>query len=229
MWGTTNSFGNGVAVDNMGNIYVVGTTTNPNSGSQIILLKYDSSGNLRSQKTIGGGIYSSYGTGVAVDSSGSVYVTGYSYALGPTPGVSAVILLKYDPEGNLLFQAIWGGKQNDAATAVAVDIDSNVYLTGDTKSYSITPNVPSSFLLKFDSGGNLLFQRIWGWTKGEFGYGIAVDGIENVYVTGYTFSFGPNTSGANFFIQKYDMTGNLQWTRFYGGGTPTSSLSSSTS
>jgi len=220
-WGTSNSFGDGVAVDNMGNIYVVGTTTYSDSGSQIVLLKYDPSGNLRTLKTIGGGVYSSYGTGVAVDSSGNVYVTGYSYALGPTPGISAVILLKYDPEGNLLYQAIWGGKQNDAATAVAVDIDGNVYLTGETKSYSNVPNVPNAFLLKLDPSGNLLFQRVWGASKGEFGYGIAVDGIENAYVTGYTFSFGPNTQGANFFVLKYDIAGNLQWTRLYGGGIAT--------
>jgi len=219
-WGTTNSFGNGVAVDNLGNVYVVGTTTNGGAGTQIVVLKYDSSGNLLFDKMVGGGIQNSYGTGVAVDGAGNVYVTGYTYGLGPTPGISAVILLKYDQLGNLIFQGIWGGKQNDAATGIAVDIDGNVYLTGYTKSYSITPGVPSAFLLKFDEAGNLLFQRVWGGNRGDFGYGIAVDTTENAYVTGYTFSFGPNSQGANFFILKYDIAGNLQWTKLYGGGIP---------
>jgi len=218
-WGTQNSYGNGVAVDNFGNIYVVGTTSSLGTGSQIVLLKYDSSGNILTQKTVGG-TQNSYGTGVAVDGGGNVYVTGYSYSLGPTPGISTVVLLKYDPLGNLLFQTTWGGKQDDAATSIAVDIDGNVYLTGYTKSYSVTQDVPSAFLLKFDEAGNLLFQRVWGGNRGEFGYGVAVDTSENAYVTGYTFSFGPNSQGANFFILKYDNAGNLQYTKLYGGGIP---------
>jgi len=231
-WGTTNSFnngvavnsnsfGNGVAVDNLGNVYVVGTTTYTSSaGSQIILLKYDSSGNFLYQKTVGVSQQNSYGTGVAVDSGGNVYVTGYSYALGPTPGISAVVLLKYDQAGNLLFQGVWGGRKNDVATSIAVDIDGNVYLAGYTKSYAINPNVPSAFLLKFDEAGNLIFQRVWGGNRGYFAYGVAVDGQENAYSTGYSFSFGPNGQGANFFVLKYDAAGNLQLTRLYGGGIP---------
>lgn len=219
-WGTSNSYGSGVAVDNLGNIYVLGTTTHPESNSQIILLKYDSFGNFLSQKTMGGIIQNSYGTGLAVDSAGNVYVAGYSYGLGPTPGISAAVLLKYDPAGNLLYQVVWGGKQNDAATGIAVDIDGNVYLTGYTKSYSINPGIPSAFLLKFDEAGNLIYQRTWGGNRGDFGYGVAVDTTEKVYVTGYTFSFGPNSQGANFFILQYDMAGNLQWTELYGGGIP---------
>jgi hypothetical protein len=219
-WGVSgNSYGNGVAADNLGNVYVVGTTTSLGVGSQIVLLKYDSSGNLLFQRTVGG-TQNSYGTGVGVDSGGDVYVTGYTYSLGPTPGISAVILLKYDPSGNILFQTTWGGKQNDAATAIAIDIDGNVYVTGYTKSYSLTPGVPSAFLLKFDQSGNLLFQRVWGGNRGEFAYGVAVDAAENAYVTGYTYSFGPNSQGANFFILKYDISGNLQYDRLYGGGIP---------
>ena len=219
-WGTTNSYGNGVAVDNLGNVYVIGTESHPESGSQIVLLKYDSSGNLLMQRMTGGGVYDSYGTGIAVDGAGNVFATGYSYSLGPTPGISAVVLLKYDPSGNILFQTIWGGKKDDAATSIAVDIDGNVYLTGYTKSYSVTPDIPSAFILKFDPAGNLLFQHVWGGTRGDFGYGIAVDTTEDAYVTGYTFSFGPNGQGANFFILKYDIAGNLQWTKLYGGGIP---------
>jgi uncharacterized delta-60 repeat protein len=220
-WGSIgNNYGNGVATDPWGNIYVVGTTSNPNAlGTSALLLKYDSSGNLLFQRKWGGN-QSDYGTSVAVDPAGYVYVTGYTYSFGPTPGISAVMLLKYDRMGNLVFQRIWGGQQNDYGSAIAVDIDGNVYVTGYTKSYSITPGVPSAFLLKFDQAGNLLFQRIWGGYRGDFAYGIAVDLQENVYLTGYTYSFGPNTQGANFFVLRYDRLGNLLYQRIYGGGTP---------
>ena len=221
-WGSKNSFGNGVAVDNLGNVYVVGTTIINGGIPQILLLKYDSSGNLLNEPTWGGtqNGYGSYGTGVAVDNAGDVYVTGYTYSNGPTPGVSAAALLKYDVTGKLVSQVIWGGTRPDYATAVAVDIDGNVYVTGYTKSFSITPGIPSVFLQKYDQAGNLLFQRIWGGNRGDFAYGIAVDLWENVYLTGYTYSFGPNTQGANFFILKYDIAGNLVFQNLYGGGTP---------
>jgi hypothetical protein len=218
--GIRNDYGYGVAVDPLGNVYVVGTTSSYGAGgSDVVLLKYDSSGNLLFQRTWGG-TQNDFGTGVAVDAGGYVYVTGYTYSLGPTPGISAVILLKYDPSGNLLFQQTWGGTKNDYGTGITVDIDGNIYVTGYTKSYSITPGVPNAFLLKFDEAGNLLFQRIWGGNRGDFAYGVAVDTAENVFITGYTFSFGPNTQGTNFFILKYDISGNLLLQKLYGGGIP---------
>jgi len=221
VWGgTQNDFGSAVAVDVFGNIYVVGTTNSIGAGgSDAVLLKYAPGGNLLFQKTWGG-TRNDFGTGVAVDPGGYVYVTGYTYSLGPTPGISAIMLLKYDSSGNLLFQKTWGGTMNDFATAVAVDIDGNVYVTGYTKSFSVTPGVPSVLLLKFDQSGNLLFQRSWGGHRGDFGYGVAVDSAENVYVTGYTYSFGPNTQGANLFVLEYDVSGNLLWQNTYGGGIP---------
>jgi hypothetical protein len=219
--GKQNDYGNGVAVDAFGNVYVVGTTNSFGAGgSDVVLLKYDSSGKLLFQKTWGG-IQNDFGTALTVDSGGYVYLTGYTYSLGPSPGISAVILLKYDPSGNLLSHSTWGGSKNDFGTAIAVDIDANVYVTGYTKSYGVTPGVPSAFLLKFDTQtGTLLFQKSWGGNRGDFGYGVAVDSAENVYVTGYTYSFGPNTQGTNFFVLKYDYYGNLLYQKIYGGGIP---------
>jgi len=222
-WGGVrgNDYGSGVAVDNLGDEYVVGTTTSFGAGqADVVLLKYDSSGNLLFQRTWGTGPLNNYGTGVAVDSGGDIYVTGYTYGLGPNPGTSAVILLKYDQSGNLLFQKTWGGIENDFGTGITVDLDGNVYVTGYTKSYSINAGVPSAFLLKYDQVGNLLFQRIWGGNRGDFAYAVGVDIQENAYVTGYTYSFGPNDQGANFFFLKYDSSGNLVLQKLYGGGIP---------
>jgi len=218
--GIKNDYGAGVAVDPAGNVFVVGTANSYNSGaSDVVLLKYDSNGNLLYQRTWGGTL-DSYGTGLAIDGAGYVYVTGYTYGLGPTPGISALVLLKFDQNGNVIFQKTWGGVKDDFGTAIAVDLDGNVYVAGYTKSYGMSPNVPSALLLKYDQSGNLLFQKVWGGNREDYAYGIAVDNLENVYVTGYTFSFGPNSKGASFFILKYDTSGNLQYEKLYGGGTP---------
>lgn len=221
IWGGPgNAYGSGVAVDALGNIFVVGTASNSIGGhASVVLLKYDFSGNLLLQK-IWGGTMNDYGTAVAVDGAGDAYVTGYTYSSGPTPGVSAVFLLKYDPLGNLLFHQIWGGLMSDYGTGVAVDLDGNVYVVGYTKSLSVHAGAPSALLLKYDQGGTLIFQRSWGGNRGDFAYGVAVDSAENVYVTGYTYSFGPNSQGANFFMLQYDYSGNLSVQKTYGGGIP---------
>jgi len=222
MWGgLKNDLATGVAVDSAGNVYVAGATESFGAGqSEVFLLKYDSMGNLLFQTTWGGP-QNDYASGLAVDAAGNVYVTGYTYSYGVTQGIASVILLKYDPSGNLLFQKTWGGAQNDYGSGVAVDGAGNVYVTGYTYSFSVTPGVANAFLLKYDSSGNLLLQNIWGGNKGDYGYGIATDHAGNIYVSGYTYSFGPNSQGVNVFLLKYDRSGNLLFQKTYGGRIPT--------
>ena len=70
--------------------------------TDIFLLKYDSSGSQRWIKQIGTSAHDD-GKGVAVDSSGNVYVTGWTYGAlaGSNAGETDIFLLKYDTNGNL--------------------------------------------------------------------------------------------------------------------------------
>jgi len=217
--GVQNNYGTGVTVDSVGNIYVVGSSESYGGQSDFVLLKYDPYGNLVFQK-VWGGQQNDYGTGVAVDRGGDVYMTGYTYSYGPTPGVAAAALVKYDSEGNEIFAETWGGKMNTYAYGVTVDAAGYAYVAG--YDYGSRPNsdVANTFLLKYDPSGNLVSDQTWGGNRGDYGYAVAVDEIGNVFVTGYTFSFGSNTRGGNFFLLKYDPLGNLQYQREYGGGIP---------
>ena len=215
--GLQNDYGNGVAVDSSGNVYVVGSTESYGERSQFVLLEYDPYGNLISQKVWGGPL-GSYGTGVAVDSGDNVYMSGYSY--GSTPGVASAVLVKYDFQGNQLFAQSWGGKLNTYANCVTVDAAGDAYVTGYTYGSRPSPTVATTFLLKYDPSGNLLSQQTWGGNKGDYAYGVAVNNLGDVFETGYTYSFGPNLNGANFFLLKYDPFGNLLYEKTYGGGVP---------
>jgi len=216
--GSQNDYASGVAVDGSGNVYVTGSTGSFGAGqSDVFLLKYDPSGNLSFHETWGGA-QNDYGSGIAVDGGGNVYVTGSTY--GATSGVASVFLLKYDPSGNLLFEKTWGGTQSDYGSSVAVDGAGNVCVTGYTYSSSATLGVPNAFLLKYDPSGTLMFQKTWGGLRGDYGYGVAVDGSGNTYVSGYTYSFGPNRQGVNVFLLRYDPSGNLLFQKTYGGGIP---------
>ncbi|MGD0424773.1 MAG: SBBP repeat-containing protein [Candidatus Bathyarchaeia archaeon] len=218
--GLQNDYGTGVTVDSVGNVYVVGSTESYGPQSQFVLLKYDPYGNLLYQK-VWGGPQANYGTGVAVDSGDNVYMTGYTYSYGSTPGVASAVLVKYDPSGNQLFAQTWGGKGNTFGYGVTVDAAGDAYVTGYMYGSHPNSDVATTFLLKYDPSGNLQSEQTWGGNRGDYAYAVDVDNVGNVFVTGYTYSFGSNTNkGADFFLLKYDAFGNLIYQLTYGGGVP---------
>src|SRR5712692_3846519 len=177
-WGGSGTdIGNGVAVDSSGNIYVTGRTSSFGAGSPsqiaLILLKYNSSGILQWQKIwSGSGNGSDNGWGVAVDSSGNIYVTGDTSSFGA--GGLDVLLLKFNSTGGLLWQKTWGGKYTDVGLRVAVDPtnNSNVYVTGQTANFGA--GSMDVLLLKFSSSGMLLWQKTWGGSYTDYGAGVVV-------------------------------------------------------
>ena len=136
----------------------------------------------------------------------------------------------------------YGGDLEDEATAITVDANKNVYVTGWTTS---TANIATSgayqttisgsayygdaFVAKFSpKGDSLLWGTYYGGTNGASSAGIATDANSNVYITGNTSSSdGIATSGAyktsitgsgNIYIAKFASTGSLSWGTYYGGG-----------
>ena len=104
---SSNDGGNGVTTDSSDNIYVTGWTGggldgNTNSGKyDIFLIKYDSSGTKQWTKQLGTSSFDK-GYDVTTDSSGNIYVTGYT--LGDLDGNTSsgsndILLVKYNPSG----------------------------------------------------------------------------------------------------------------------------------
>jgi hypothetical protein len=89
-----------IAVDEDGNIYVVG---NYRDGTNDIFLtvKYDPSGEVLWAKTYENGDMTREVRGVAVDKSGNVYVVGKEILHIPPYYYNRVMTMKYDSAGNL--------------------------------------------------------------------------------------------------------------------------------
>ncbi|MDB6110649.1 MAG: hypothetical protein JWR69_2399 [Pedosphaera sp.] len=247
--GTADDFGNAIAVDAAGNSYITGyfLSTNinfsgtilTNSGSaDVFVAKYNSAGSLVWAQADGGNGYD-VGNGIAVDSSGNSYVTGFFYSAIATfgnitlnnSGQSGVFVVKHDPAGNVLWAKQAGGSSFDVGLAIAADAAGNSYITGNffspTATFAAGITLTNGgqndvFVAKYDTLGNAVWARQVKGAGDDFGYGIAVDGGSNSYVTGTfsspvaTFRAGitlTNSGHNDVFVARYDPAGTTVWAR----------------
>ncbi len=209
--GSERDLGIGIVLDDLGNAFIMGQTLSYGAGSDdIFLLKYNSAGNLLWNNTWGG-VSHEYTYGIALDASGNTCITGVTWSFGA--GHSSVFVLKYDSSGNLLWDITWGGSSGETGREIAVDNSGNQYITGETSSYGA--GYSDAFLLKYDSFGNLLWDKTWGGSDNDYGRGIALDASGNTYITGVTRSYGAGSS--DVFFLKYNSSGNMLWTKTWGG------------
>jgi len=226
--GSGGETGSGIAVDNAGNTYIMGYTlsgevTFPvvsgpdlayNGGYNdafVAKVKADGTG-LVYAGYIGGSSYD-YGTGIAVDSTGNAYVTGYTqstemtFPVGGGPdltyngGYYDAFVAKVKADGTGLDYAGYiGGSGMDSGQGIAVDSTGNIYVTGQIDSTEATfpavggPDLTyngstDAFVAKVNATGTgLVYAGYIGGSGMDYGTGIAVDSMGNIYVTGATAS-----------------------------------------
>ncbi len=205
-----------------------------------------------------GGISSDLGYGIAVDNSGNAYVTGYTSGSYPTtPGAAQTtfgggqdaFVSKLNATGSaLVYSTYLGGSDYDQGYGIAVDGSGNAYITGRTNgSFPTTPGAyqttsggtANGFISKLNAMGNMLvYSTYLGGSGDEQGFGIAVDGSGNSYVTGITHGGFPTTPGAyqttfgggstDAFVSKLNPAGgglsDLVYSTYLGGSGSDGSL-----
>lgn len=198
-------------VDKDGSIYVVGDTYgafegNVNEGmSDIVLTKYDSSGNMTWIREFGS-FYMEYAFGMATDSSGNIFVAGSTEgSLGgfSNKGGNDAFLAKLDTDGNNIWTYMWGTEKTDAAMAVVVDKDGNIYVAGITEgSFEGFQNAGRNdiFLTKVSPDGLDSKTVMWGSPLDDIAYAMTSDD-NRIYITGWTEgALGDNQSAGNIDI-----------------------------
>lgn len=171
---TTGDYGNAIAVDASGNVYVTGSVssysyfgpfTKPVSGGDdVFVAKYDNSGAIQWVQTAGGS-GNDTGFDIALDASGNVYIAGMFYAaanFSGTPQTSTgsidIFWAKYNKEGAFKWVQSAGSTNADFGYGIAVDASSNVYLTGyyrgsatfELKTLTTTNDIPAMFLVRVE-------------------------------------------------------------------------------
>lgn len=179
----------GIGVDGTGDVFVTFSTPGTGAGGDdIILAKYNSSGTIQFQKTLGGASGDD-GKDIAIDSDNNIYVFGDTES--GDFGNGDLLLVKYNLTGTVQWQAGLGLAAFDRGYAVTTDSLGNIYGIGQTLSDGAGDR---DFLFaKWDSSGTIQWQRTLGGTGSDQGQGIAVDPLDNLYVTGRTSSAGEGT------------------------------------
>lgn len=262
--GNDEDFGNAIAIDSKGNVYVAGYTfssnfptvsafqskngnTIANSGGDAFIVKLNAQGNALMYSTYLGGASDDLATSIAVDAQDNAYVTGFTNSAN-FPVVNALqnrssggfdaFLTKINVAGNsLAYSTYFGGSDNDFGNSIVVDKTNNAYLVGQTDSrnlplvspqQSIIGGDTDGFIAKFANTGNTVnFATYFGGSDFDAITSVAVDSINNIYVTGATASkdfsvMNPlqasKMGSLDIFISKLNATGNsLAFSTYLGG------------
>ena len=198
--GSGYDLGYSIAVDSSGNVYVCGYSFA--SGTyDFLIAKYNTSGAIQWQRRLGDSSSDDRGNSIAVDTSGNVYVCGFSNA----SGTNDLQIAKYNTSGAIQWQRRLErrprGSGEDYGNSIAVDSSGNVYVCG----YSNASGTYDFLIAKYDTSGAIQWQRRLGGSSNDISLSIAVDSSGNVYVCGFS-----NASGTNdFLIAKLPGDGSL--------------------
>lgn len=220
-----------------------GNFTLNNSGDyDIFLVKYGGSGNVIWAKSAGG-TFDEKGESITTDKNGNVYITGYFQSPTITFGnytlncmdSSDIFIVKYSQYGDVVWAKSAGGSDSDYGNSISVDLNGNLYVSGFFRSpilnfgnYILT-NTASGyydvFLAKYSENGSISWAKNFGGNVSDRSYAIISDAIGNISMTGCFYSssitFGNNTlnnSGSfDFYIVKFNSSGNTLWARSAGG------------
>ncbi len=250
-----------ITCDSVGNVYLSGYTQSASDiatpgayqdtlsgGTDAFVVKFDSAG-VRQWGTYFGGTGNEQCYGIVCDKYNNVLITGYTQSATAIAGATAhqntfggtsdAFIAKFSSSGAYKWSTYYGGSLLDYGFGVASDQNSNIYLTGYTRSTNgiattgaFQPSwsaMDDAFLVKFDSLGVRQWGTYYGGTSLDRGHSVCTDNSGNVYILGNTSSTTdiatPGSVQATFgggftsdmFLVKFDNAGNRLWGTYYGG------------
>ena len=257
-----------VATDTIGNVYAVGMTRSNAGISSVVvdsvfngeyadddamLIKFDTFG-ARVWGIYYGWVQFDEFNAAAVDGVGNIYCAGAtsSNAYIATWGAQQYLaggnaddptydamLVKFRPDGTLIWGTFYGGAGEDRANSVSVDQSGRVFIAGQTSSGNSNSIAISghqntfgsgdhdAFLAKFNANGIRQWGTYYGGLADDLGRGCATDPSGNIYLTGITNSANgiaalgshqsANAGSYDGFLVKFNTNGTRIWATYYGG------------
>uniref|UniRef100_A0A7V0Z449 T9SS type A sorting domain-containing protein n=1 Tax=candidate division WOR-3 bacterium TaxID=2052148 RepID=A0A7V0Z449_UNCW3 len=191
--------------------YIVAGASNSWSGSlaDAYLVKTDGSGNLQWQQTYGG-LNGEYFYSVEQTSDSGYIMAGITNA----PFANDVYLLRANSNGNLVWTQTFGGSRDDRGYSALKTFDGGYIVIGYTTSFGAGGD--DAYLVKTDSGGNMVWQQAIGSNLSDRAYA-----IRQTQDHGYIFCGASNAQSGfltrDAWLVRTDSLGNKLWEKFYGG------------
>jgi|694.fasta_scaffold08122_15 Ca2+-binding RTX toxin-like protein len=227
---STNDYATAIYTDIAGNSYITGYTFGVVSGtktagvSDVFVAKYDANGNQIWIDQFGSSS-SDNANGVTIDSSGNVYVVGYTASTLPGNtklGINDAFITKYNASGDIVWIKQFGSSVSDIAYGVSTDTSGSIYVVGQTygalagnSSLGSTDGV----LAKYDGNGTQNWIRQFGSSNSDNARAVTTDISGNIYVAGDTYGSlsGYTNLGSNDgFLIKYNASGTQLWAKQFG-------------
>lgn len=227
------TWGNAVTTDANNNIYVAGYTQGGFDGNTVtgytdfFVTKYAPNGTRLFTRQLGVNLAYTIAYADATDTAGNVYVVGETEGGldGNTlTGTRDFFMTKYDASGTKLYTRQLGAAgASTYGTSVATDTNGNVYVAGYTTGNldgNTLMGIDDFFVTEYDAAGNKLYTKQLGATGAyTYGYSVATDAYNNIYIAGYTtgsLDGGTLTGFHDLFVTKYDATGTKLYTKQMG-------------
>lgn len=198
-----------ITFDKSGGLYLAGYTSNPSNSDYLVMGCDTATGDTLWIKIYDSG-REEYISGIAVDTLGNIFVTGTAGADSDTTDVRTI---KYSPTLTILWNELYNSGSFDDAGDIFLDGLGNV-LVG-LSSYNSSGN-PDYRLVKYDSGGGVLWNKYYDAGSEDLLYDVICDESGNSYVTGMSQS-GP--TNCDIRTIKYTPSGDIEWYEVYDSGT----------
>lgn len=198
--------------DSSENIYIAGYSGYYPDYS-FLYVKYNKNGDLQNSLTWSANPGYNIGRDIIVDSSESIYISGYTDVDTSSNTNYNAHLTKISSLGAIQWQQTWGGSGYDQARAVGLDASENAYMAGLTYSYG--GGLADAFMAKYSSTGTFQWYQTFGGIDSEWVNAMVYNSIDSFYLGG---GFSKNgTTNDDFHLIKTNQDGVKQWDRTWGG------------
>ncbi len=239
-------------------LLAAGTYSQAFSGNKdVIILKFNNLG-VRQWATVYGGSLEDCGTSITSDANNNIYVVGYTSSIGfPVHNLTGAynqatitgtaqdgFILKFRPNGAIVWASLYGGSAWDQATSVAYDGSHGIFMSMNTYSSNLViNNPPGSYTHTYNAGGEMFLSKFdtatcavnwstyYGGNNTDYCQSICCNNLGDLLCVGYTKSTNfPTLQPAGAYIKLPDAAGffdatilrftnscSLTWATCFGG------------